>query len=210
MVTVAVRWAMLALAVLAAAGCGPAGAPGTGSGTRPALATPAGSAVATPMPMETTEATMTDEDFRLTSGAFPEGGPIPKRFTCDGEDESPELAWQGAPAGTETLALIVDDPDARGFVHWVVFDITGSRSGGLARGVSASPDAAPQGTNDFGRVGWGGPCPPSGTHHYRFRLLALDTTLGLNGAPSAADLLTAAEGHVVAEATLTGTYRRGG
>jgi Raf kinase inhibitor-like YbhB/YbcL family protein len=75
--------------------------------------------------------------------------------------------------------------------------------------MSASPDAPPQGTNDFGRVGWGGPCPPSGTHHYRFRLLAIDTTLGLTGAPDADAVLRAAEGHVLEEADLTATYKRG-
>lgn len=153
---------------------------------------------------------MTDGEFRLTSPAFPDGGPIPSQFTCDGVDESPELAWEGAPGGTESLALIVDDPDARDFVHWVVLDVTGSRTGALARGISASPDAPPQGTNDFGRVGWGGPCPPSGTHHYRFRLFALGTTLGLTGAPDADAVLRAAEGHVLDEADLTGTYRRVG
>jgi Raf kinase inhibitor-like YbhB/YbcL family protein len=151
-----------------------------------------------------------DDKFTLTSPDFPAGGPIPARFTCDGDDESPALEWAGAPAETETLALIVDDPDARGFVHWVAFDLTGSTSGGLPRGVSASPDAPPQGRNDFRRVGWAGPCPPSGTHHYRFRLLALDTTLGLAGTPTADEVLQAAEGHVLGQAELIGTYRRGG
>jgi Raf kinase inhibitor-like YbhB/YbcL family protein len=152
---------------------------------------------------------MTDDEFRLTSAAFPDGGAIPPRFTCDGADESPELEWEGAPDGTAALALIVDDPDARDFVHWVAFDLTGSRSGGLARAVSASPDAPPQGTNNFGRIGWGGPCPPSGTHHYRFRLLALDAELGLSGAPDADEVRRAAEGHVLGQAELTGTYARG-
>jgi hypothetical protein len=156
------------------------------------------------------ETAMTDDGFHLTSGAFPDGGAIPTRFSCDGEDVSPALAWEGAPGDTASFALLVDDPDARGFVHWVAFDLTGSASGGLAEGVSSSPDAPPQGTNGFGRVGWGGPCPPSGEHRYVFRLLALDEVLGLTGAPRAADVLAATEGHVLAEATLTGTYRRAG
>ncbi|HEV8490166.1 MAG TPA: YbhB/YbcL family Raf kinase inhibitor-like protein [Candidatus Limnocylindrales bacterium] len=151
---------------------------------------------------------MASNDFRLTSAAFPDGGAIPARFTCDGDDESPDLAWEGAPAEAKTLALIVDDPDANGFVHWVAFDLTASTTGGLARGVSASPDAPPQGTNSFRRVGWSGPCPPSGTHRYRFRLLALDTELGLSNAPSADEVRRAAEGHILDEAELTGTYTR--
>jgi Raf kinase inhibitor-like YbhB/YbcL family protein len=153
---------------------------------------------------------MTETDFRLTSSAFQDGGAIPARFTCDGEDASPDLSWEGAPADTAAFALIVDDPDARGFIHWVVFDLGGSASGGLAEGVSSSPDAPPQGTNGFGRVGWGGPCPPSGEHTYVFRLIALDEALGLTGAPSAADVLAATDGHVLAETMLIGTYRRAG
>lgn len=151
---------------------------------------------------------MTETTFRLWSTAFADGGEIPARFTCDGEDVSPDLMWEGAPPATSALALIVADPDARGWAHWVVFDMTGTASGGLAEGVSTSPDAPPQGTNDFRRVGWGGPCPPSGEHHYVFRLLALDEPTGLTGAPSAGDVLAAAQGHVVGETQLTARYRR--
>lgn len=151
---------------------------------------------------------MQDDEFRLASTAFPDGGPIPRRFTCDGEDESPDLTWSGAPEATVAFALIVDDIDARDFVHWVVFDMTGSASGGLAEGISASPDAPPQGLNDYRKIGWGGPCPPSGTHRYRFRLLALDKVLELSGTPSADNVTAAADGHVLAEAHLTGTYQR--
>lgn len=160
------------------------------------------------MPLE--EVQMTDTTFHLSSTAFAEGGEIPSRFTCDGEDVSPDLTWEGAPSNTAALALVVDDPDAKGWVHWVVFDMTGTSSGGLAEGISTSPDSPPQGTNDFRRVGWGGPCPPSGEHRYAFRLLALDEPLGLTGAPAAADVLSAAEGHIVGEAQLTARYRRQG
>jgi len=153
---------------------------------------------------------MDDSSFRLMSTAFEEGGPIPSRFTCDGEDVSPDLTWDGAPDETAAFALIVEDPDARGFVHWLAFDLTGSASGGLAEGVSTSPDAPPQGTNDFGRLGWAGPCPPSGEHRYVFTLLALDEVLGLTGAPRADELRAATDGHVLAEATLTARYRREG
>ena len=146
--------------------------------------------------------------FSLTSSAFREGGAIPKRYTCDGADVSPALEWEGAPENTASLALVVDDPDARGFVHWVLFDLTGAATGGLPEAISESPDAPPQGTNGFGRVGYGGPCPPSGTHHYRFTLYALDSTLGLTGAPKAEAVRTAMAGHVLAEKTLTATYAR--
>jgi Raf kinase inhibitor-like YbhB/YbcL family protein len=147
--------------------------------------------------------------FDLTSSAFGDGDSIPRLFTCDGDNASPPLAWSGAPDATTTFALIVDDPDARGFVHWVVFNVAASATGELARGVSASPDAPPQGRNSFGNVGYGGPCPPSGTHHYVFRLLALDAELALTGTPSAEEVLAAAEGHVLADTRLTATYTRG-
>jgi Raf kinase inhibitor-like YbhB/YbcL family protein len=145
----------------------------------------------------------------LTSTAFKNGGAIPRKFSCDGENVSPALNWEGVPDGAASLALIVDDPDARGFVHWVVFDMTASQSGGLPEAVSTSPDAPPQGTNSRGQVGWFGPCPPSGTHHYDFTLLVLDQQLNLPGAPKADDVRHAAEGHVVAQTKLTGTYKRG-
>jgi len=149
-------------------------------------------------------------EFRLTSPDFGEGQPIPRRYACDGDDASPPLAWSGAPGDAAALALVVDDPDAGGFVHWVVFDMTASASGSLPTGWSRSPDASPQGTNGFGRVGYGGPCPPSGSHRYDFRLLALGQELALSGAPRAQEVLDAAAGHILAEATLTGTYRKGG
>ncbi len=148
--------------------------------------------------------------FTLTSTAFAAGGKIPRKFSCDGEDVSPALEWQGAPDGTLALALIVDDPDARGFVHWVAFDLPGGKAGQLAQGISPSAISPRQGRNSFGRTGWGGPCPPSGTHHYRFTLLAVDRTLGLAGTPTADDVRHATGGHVIGQASLTATYTRGG
>jgi Raf kinase inhibitor-like YbhB/YbcL family protein len=163
----------------------------------------------TPSASPTPEATM--PDFALTSTAFAAGASIPRRFSCDGEDVSPDLAWAGAPAGTAALVLVVDDPDARGFVHWLVLDITGSLSGALPLGVSASPDAPAQGTNDFGRIGWGGPCPPSGEHRYTFTLYALSAPLGIAGAPRARDVRAAlARAQVLGTAVLSARYRRGG
>jgi Raf kinase inhibitor-like YbhB/YbcL family protein len=148
--------------------------------------------------------------FTIKSPDFTNGGAIPRKFSCDGENVSPALEWEGVPEGAAALALIVDDPDARGFVHWVVFNMTASKTGGLAEAISASPDAPPQGRNSFGKIGWGGPCPPSGTHRYVFTLLALDEKLALPGTPTADQLRAAAAGHVLHEAVLTGKYKRGG
>jgi Raf kinase inhibitor-like YbhB/YbcL family protein len=157
---------------------------------------------------ETEVTAVSPTPFRLESTAFDDGGPIPTRHTCDGDNSSPDLTWSGAPEATLALALVVTDPDARGFVHWLAYDLTGTPSGGLPAAVSASPDAPPQGTNSFGATGYGGPCPPSGVHHYEFVLYALDNPLGLQGAPDIDALRTAMDGHVLAETTLTGTYQR--
>jgi Raf kinase inhibitor-like YbhB/YbcL family protein len=146
--------------------------------------------------------------FVLTSPSFDEGGAIPTRHTCDGSDISPALDWEGAPRGTASLALIVDDPDARGFTHWVVYDIPAGSTGSLLEGLQAN-DLPPQGRNDFGRTGYGGPCPPSGTHHYRFTLWALSSRLGLSGTPSAAEVRAAAASKSLGQTVLTGTYSRG-
>jgi Raf kinase inhibitor-like YbhB/YbcL family protein len=146
--------------------------------------------------------------LRLTSGAFANGAAIPRRFTCDGANVSPPLAWDGVPSDAAALVLIVDDPDARSFVHWVAFDIAAAPSGQLADGASRGAAAQREGTNSFGKVGWSGPCPPSGTHHYRFRLFAIRQALGLRGAPTAAEVLAAMKGQVVAETTLIGLYHR--
>jgi Raf kinase inhibitor-like YbhB/YbcL family protein len=163
-----------------------------------------GGGAATP---RATEGTMTD--FTLTSSAFPPGGAMPSRFTCDGDDVSPDLAWSGAPDGSAAFALIVDDPDANDFLHWAVLDFAGSDSGALPAGYSESVDASQQATNDFGRVGWGGPCPPSGSHTYRVRLYALDGPLALAGAPTSREVRDAfARATILGVAELSGTYER--
>lgn len=146
--------------------------------------------------------------LRLTSPAFADGAAIPVRYGCDGANVSPPLAWSSAPNATQGLALLVTDPGARDFVHWVAVDIPPSSSG-LGEGASGSGAAGREGRNDFGWTGWGGPCPPSGTHRYVFDLFALSVPLGLTGTPSAADVRRALPGRVLAEARLTGTYRRG-
>ncbi|MFN2112947.1 MAG: YbhB/YbcL family Raf kinase inhibitor-like protein [Anaerolineales bacterium] len=140
----------------------------------------------------------------LTSPFFNNGESIPSQFTCDGEDISPELDWFGTPGETVTLALIMDDPDAPvgTWVHWVLynlpFDLNGLRQGETGVGVD--------GLNSWGRTGYGGPCPPSGTHRYFFKLYALDVELDLGSRADKASLLAAIEGHVIGQAELMGTY----
>jgi hypothetical protein len=156
---------------------------------------------------QTTEAT-TMSQFSLSSSAFVDGGEIPARHTCDGPDLSPAMAWSGAPDRTAAFALIVDDPDAAGFVHWVAYDIAGEQAA-LAEDASGKGGLS-EGRNDFGRTGWAGPCPPSGSHRYVFELFALDRRLALPGGSSAREVRQAIAGHVLGSAQLTGTYRRGG
>jgi Raf kinase inhibitor-like YbhB/YbcL family protein len=150
--------------------------------------------------------------MKLESAAFPDGGSIPKVYTCDGRDVSPPLSWSGLPAGARTLALICDDPDAPGktWVHWVLFDLPVSVAE-LPEGVPPSSEVLGgfQGTNDFRKVGYGGPCPPSGTHRYFFKLYALDSALRLPAGATRARVEQAMEGQVLAHATLMGRYTRG-
>lgn len=144
-----------------------------------------------------------DSTFQLNSDAFEEGGSIPQRHSCRGEDISPALAWFGQPEGTAGFALTVTDPDARGFVHWVVWNIPSSVNS-LTEG--ALPAGAVEGTNNFRRVGWAGPCPPSGSHRYVFTLFALDSTIDLPEGATLSELQNAIDGHVLARATLTGMF----
>lgn len=150
----------------------------------------------------------------LFSPAFRDGASIPRRYTCEGEDVSPPLAWSGAPPGTRSFALVVDDPDApdpkaprRTWVHWVVYDLPPDVHG-LPERASVLPPGARAGRNDWGRTAWGGPCPPVGRHRYVHKLYALDTELGELDAPSAGALGRAMRGHVLAEASLVGTYEK--
>lgn len=156
--------------------------------------------------------TPTSGDLEISSPAFSEGGSIPHRYTCDGKDLSPPLSWSGVPAGAKSLALICDDPDAPSgdWVHWVVFDLPSS-SAGLPEGVLPREQIAGggrQGKNDFRKTGYGGPCPPGGTHRYVFTLYALDRELGLGTGTTKAQLSAAMKGHVLAEGRLTGKYSR--
>jgi len=150
--------------------------------------------------------------MELKSAAFQPGEMIPSKYTCDGPDVSPPLSWADSPAGTKSFALISDDPDAPGgtWVHWVIWNIpatTRSLEENLPKKDSL-PNGAKQGTTDFRRIGYGGPCPPSGTHRYFFKLYALDTTLNLPPRTTKRDLEKAMQGHVLGQAELMGKYRR--
>ena len=149
----------------------------------------------------------------LSSIAFQDGEIIPAKYTCEGQDISPPLMWSELPQGTQSLALIVDDPDAPGgvFTHWVVFNILpDSRQLPAAIPTQAQlSSGALQGKNDFGRIGYGGPCPPLGRpHRYRFTLYALDRALGLKAGVSKKQVVDAMQGHILAQGQLTGTYQR--
>ena len=145
--------------------------------------------------------------MRIESPAFGEGEPIPPRYTADGEDVSPPLRIEGVPEGTRTLALVVDDPDAPmgTWVHWVVWNVPADATAFPEGGV---PEGAVEGVNSWGRRGWGGPSPPSGTHRYFFRLYALDTRLDLPPTADRRALEAAMRGHVLAEAVTMGRYTR--
>jgi len=151
-------------------------------------------------------------DIKITSSAFEEGGLIPPKYTCDGSDISPPLQWEAVPEGTKSIALISDDPDAPvgTWVHWVLFNLP-AETKELAENIppdSTLPNEARQGTTDFGRIGYGGPCPPSGTHRYFFKIYALDTEVDLAAGANKPDLLKAMEGHILAQGQLIGKYKR--
>ena len=150
--------------------------------------------------------------MKISSTAFENGGNIPVKYTCDGEDVSPPLSWEGVPQEAVSLALICDDPDAPmgTWVHWVLFNIPPDVKG-LPENIPPQPtldNGAVHGINDFRNYGYGGPCPPGGTHRYFFKLYALDTKLDLKPGATKAQLLDAMEGHVLAQGELMGKYSR--
>ncbi len=152
--------------------------------------------------------------FILTSSAFKDGATIPGKHTCDGVDVSPPLAWSGTPAGTRSVALIADDPDAPGgtWVHWVLYNLPAEVSElpeNIAKVESLDLGGARQGRTDFRRPGYGGPCPPPGpAHRYFFKLYALDTRLELKAGAQKKDVEAALEGHALGSAQIMGTYAR--
>ena len=149
----------------------------------------------------------------VSSSAFQEGSKIPARYTCEGQDVSPVLTWDEPPAEAQSFALIMDDPDAPVgvFTHWVLFNLP-LDSRGLPEAVPIQPqlpEGSLQGKNDFGRIGYGGPCPPPGRpHRYQFTLYALDQTLDLKAGASKKQVIDAMQGHILAQGRLTGTYQR--
>jgi len=153
------------------------------------------------------------QSFQVRSPAFAEGQPIPELHSCEGRDISPPLVWTEPPAGTRSLALICDDPDAPGgvWVHWVLYNLP-STTRELPQNVAPEPVLAlgeRQGRNSWGRIGYGGPCPPSGTHRYFFRLFALDVMLETPAGCSRVEIEAAMRGHVIGHAQLMGTYKKG-
>lgn len=171
--------------------------------------------------MMTTQLYGKEEKMALTleSKVFRDGGEIPSKYTCEGEDISPPLEWHGVPEKARSLVLIVDDPDAPDpkspkmtWVHWVLYNIPASASG-LPEGATSAdlPAGAEEGLNDWKRSGYGGPCPPVGRHRYFHKLYALDTVLrGLNNStrPTKAQLESAMKGHIIAQSVLIGTYQK--
>lgn len=153
-----------------------------------------------------------DSEFQLESSAFRRGEAIPREYTCDGRDISPSLAWTDPPAATKSFVLIVEDPDAPGrpWIHWIVYDLSPSLRelpAGLPTEAELSGGVR-QGTNDFGRTGYGGPCPPGGSHRYVFELFAVDSEMPVAPGATARTLKNAMKGHVLGEARLMGTYRK--
>lgn len=153
-----------------------------------------------------------DTKMTITSTAFSDGGMIPKDYTCDGKDISPPLAWTNVPKGTKSLAIICDDPDAPAgtWVHWVLFNIptTVNELPKNIPPVKVFENGAKHGINDFQKFGYGGPCPPSGTHRYYFKLYALDVKLMQQPGMTKAVLLNAMQDHILAKAQLMGKYKQ--
>jgi Raf kinase inhibitor-like YbhB/YbcL family protein len=169
--------------------------------------------VCTPGGLPRTEETM---PLTITSTAFTDGGEIPSRYTCQGDDISPPLDWRGVPETARSLVLIVDDPDAPDpeaprmtWVHWVLFNLPTDTTG-LTEGITPEdlPPGTGEGMNNWNRTGYGGPCPPIGRHRYFHKLYALDTVLEFSGKPNARMLESAMEGHIIGQAELVGTYRK--
>ncbi len=143
--------------------------------------------------------------IRMASTAFSSGGAIPATYTCQAENDSPALSWSNLPQGTKSLALLVTDRDAKGFAHWVVYNIPPAVTGSAEQG---SPEGGTQGTNGFGKAGYRGPCPPSGNHHYLFTLYALKDMLQLPDGANAEQVEQAMKGKILARGQLIGTYEK--
>lgn len=148
----------------------------------------------------------------LQSPAFKNNEPIPSRYTCDGENISPALNWDHLPEDTRTITIVVHDPDAPSgnFIHWIIYDIPVTMKD-LQEGITSTlnlPDGAAMGTNDARRIGYYGPCPPSGVHHYHFTIYAVNTFLRLDAGATRTELMQSMKGHILEEGKLVGTYKR--
>ncbi|MBN1290328.1 MAG: YbhB/YbcL family Raf kinase inhibitor-like protein [Candidatus Latescibacteria bacterium] len=152
------------------------------------------------------------QNITIESTAFDEGGMIPVQYTCDGKNVSPPMQWSEPPEGTQSIALICDDPDAASgdWVHWVIYNIPAASRGlpGNFPLMATLPDGTVQGMTDFRSIGYGGPCPPSGAHRYYFKIYALDTKLSYPSGITKQQLLKAMEGHILAQGQLMGKYTR--
>jgi len=185
---------LMILLLLTMLGCGPRQQPASPS---------------SPTPTAQKETIM---ELKLTSAAFKEGEAIPRQYTCDGVNVSPPLEWGRAPKNAKTIAIITDDPDAPGgtWVHWVLFNLPAENIG-LVENLPVTENLKAggfQGKNDFDKIGYGGPCPPSGTHRYIFKIYAVDAELPLKAGATKADVEKAMQGHIVAQGQLMGSYSR--
>jgi len=206
---------LVLILALALAGCSTGETDSAAPQTQPAADTAksptvlaATSPTAETLPTPVKETTPTPAEFTLGSSAFEADQQIPARYACDGEDVSPPLVWKGAPAVTKSFALILDDPDAPGgvFTHWTLYNLPSSVSELVEGAASEAALETQQGKTSWGKAGYGGPCPPSGVHHYIFTLYAVDSLLDLPAGASKKQLLSALEGHILAQTELTGLY----
>jgi len=166
----------------------------------------------TPQASTNTAGSQQKSEMKLTSTAFKEGEAIPRGYTCDGANVSPPLEWTGVPKTAKTIAIIADDPDAPAgtWVHWVLYNLPADGLGLIENTPQTETlkGGGAQGKNDFGKIGYGGPCPPSGTHRYFFKFYALDSELTLKPGATRAEVEQAMEGHIIGRAQLMGTYSR--
>ena len=175
-----------------------------GCATRPQVSGQNSAATSTPP--------TTSGSIKLTSTAFKEGEPVPPQYTCDGVNVSPSLEWSGVPKSAKTLVIFADDPDAPAgtWVHWVLYNLPADNIG-MVENLPATDELRAggfQGKNDFGKIGYGGPCPPSETHRYFFKIYALDSELPLKAGATKAEVEKAMEGHVVTQGQLMGMYQK--
>jgi Raf kinase inhibitor-like YbhB/YbcL family protein len=182
--------------------------------TSPTSSPPAATPISEPTTQPEIPATEVTMALELTSEAFLNGQSIPAKYSCTGKDISPALTWSEPPAGTQSLALIMDDPDAPGgtWVHWVLYNIPADRrdlpEDLPVTGKNIDPEAIYVGKNSWGNIGYGGPCPPSGTHRYFFKLYALDTLISLLPGATKEQVLREMEGHILAQAEQMGTFKK--